>query len=81
MEANILSTLVFLPLIAGFVMLFLPDRFKSFSKGLTVIISVMLFVWSWRLFGIAEPPSYAWTILTMPEAPAPSTPRITLVTF
>lgn len=48
---------VFLPLIAGFVMLFLPNRIKPLSKALTLIISVVtvaLSIWIFRLVQLGE---------------------------
>ncbi|MFZ2149100.1 MAG: proton-conducting transporter membrane subunit [Sedimentisphaerales bacterium] len=49
-ELNILCVSVFLPLIVGFVLLFLPNKFKSVSRALTFIISAVTFVLSIRIF-------------------------------
>ena len=53
---------VFLPLIAGFVMLFLPNRLRLLSKALTLIISAFVFVWSIQIFNLGQL-DYAWSIL------------------
>ena len=54
MEVNILCIAVFLLLIVGFVLLFLPNKFKSVSRALTFIISAVTFVLSIRIFTGAE---------------------------
>ena len=63
---KILLVPVFLPLIAGFVLLFLPNRFRSISSVLTLIISVVTFVLGITIFtgGKSE---YAWSILHLGE--------------
>lgn len=53
---------VFLPLIAGFVMLFLPNKIKTLSKALTLIISAFVFVWSVQIFNLGQL-DYAWSVL------------------
>jgi formate hydrogenlyase subunit 3/multisubunit Na+/H+ antiporter MnhD subunit len=53
---------VFLPLIAGFVMLFLPNRLRLLSKALTLIISAFVFVKSIQIFNLGQL-DYAWSIL------------------
>ena len=63
-ELNILCVSVFLPLIVGFVLLFLPNKFKSVSRILTFIISVVTFVLSIRIFTGADF-SFAWPILQL----------------
>ena len=60
METNILSVLVFLPLVLGFVLLLLPNSLKSLSKAVTVVVSVAAFIMAIKLFGMAEPPSVTW---------------------
>jgi formate hydrogenlyase subunit 3/multisubunit Na+/H+ antiporter MnhD subunit len=57
-----LLILVFLPLIAGFVMLFLPNRLRLLSKALTLIISAFVFVKSIQIFNLGQL-DYAWSIL------------------
>jgi len=47
---NILCIPVFLPLIAGFVLLFLPNKMKPVSRALALIISVIAFVLAVRIF-------------------------------
>jgi len=63
---KILLVPVFLPLIAGFVLLFLPNRLRSFSSLLTLAISVVTFILGISIFtgGKAE---YAWPIMQLPE--------------
>jgi len=53
-ELNILCVSVFLPLIVGFIVLFLPNKFKLVSRALTFIISAVTFVLSIRIFTGAE---------------------------
>ncbi len=65
MDTHILSILVFLPLIAGFVILLLPNTLKSLSKALTAAISAVTFILAWRLFGMAGPPSVVWPIVRL----------------
>lgn len=43
---------VFLPLIAGFVLLFLPSRLKSLAAALALIISVVAFALAVRIFAL-----------------------------
>jgi len=52
---------VFLPLIVGFVMLFLPNKIKTLSKALTLIISAFVFVRSIQIFNLGQL-DYAWSI-------------------
>jgi len=63
-ELNILCISIFLPLIVGFVLLFLPNKFKSVSRALTFIISSVTFVLSIRIFTGVEF-SFAWRILQL----------------
>jgi len=64
LEINILRIPVFLPLIVGFVLLFLPKKLNSFSKTLTLIISVITFILGIMIFtGGAS--SYTWSILQL----------------
>ena len=58
---NTLLTPVFLPLIIGFVLLFLPNRIKLFSRLLTLIISIITLVLAIRIFR-AGASDYAWSI-------------------
>ncbi len=64
MEVNILCIAVFLPLIVGFVLLFLPNKLKSASRALTLIISVITFILGIKIFtgGASE---YTWSILQL----------------
>jgi len=62
LDINILSVPVFLPLIAGFVLLFLPNRTNSLSKALTLVISIITFVFSIRIFALGRI-EYVWSIL------------------
>jgi len=52
--AEILRNIVFLPLIAGFVLLFLPNRVKQLSRALTLIISVITFILAVRIFTLGR---------------------------
>jgi formate hydrogenlyase subunit 3/multisubunit Na+/H+ antiporter MnhD subunit len=59
---NILCNIIFLPLIAGFVMLFLPNRVKVLSRTATLVISILTCLWAVQIFRL-EGLSYAWSIL------------------
>ena len=64
MEINILYIPVFLPLIVGFVLLFLPNKLKSASSALTLIISIITFILGIRIFTGGESAS-TWSILKL----------------
>jgi formate hydrogenlyase subunit 3/multisubunit Na+/H+ antiporter MnhD subunit len=64
LEINILSIPVFLPLIVGFVLLFLPNKLKSTSRALTLIISGLTFILGIRIFTGGES-VYTWPILEL----------------
>ncbi len=49
---NILVQITFLPLIAGFVLLFLPNRIRPLSKALTLVISILTFIFAVKIFKI-----------------------------
>jgi len=59
---NVLCNIIFLPLIVGFVMLFLPNRVKAFSKAATLVISILTCIWAFRIFFLEEL-TFAWSIL------------------
>ncbi len=65
-EMNILYISVFLPLIVGFLMLFLPNKIKSVSRALTFIISVVTFVLGIKIFTGGES-DYILPILQLGE--------------
>ena len=52
---------VFLPLIAGFVLLFLPNRIKLLSAALTLIISIIAFVLAIKIFAAGQS-QYTWPV-------------------
>jgi len=58
---KILLIPVLLPLIAGFVMLFLPNKIRLLSKAITLIISAFVFVKSIQIFALG-PANYTWSI-------------------
>jgi len=60
----ILCIPVFLPLIIGFVMLFMPSRFSSLFRALTLIISLITFVLGIVLFGTSNS-NFFWSVLTL----------------
>ncbi len=64
MEMNILCILVFLPLIVGFVLLFLPNKFKSVSRALALIISIITFILGIKIFTGGES-AFSWRILEL----------------
>ena len=66
METSILPIPVFLPLIVGFVLLFLPNRLSSVSRLLALIVSTVALVLAVRIFTGVQP-DYAWPILQLPE--------------
>jgi formate hydrogenlyase subunit 3/multisubunit Na+/H+ antiporter MnhD subunit len=59
---NILLIPVFLPLIVGFILLFLPNRFRYLSAAVAMIVSIVMLSLSIRLFRLG-PLQYAWQIL------------------
>ena len=59
---KILLVPVFLPLIAGFVLLFLPSRMRALSKVLTLVISVVALVLAVRIFTSGRL-DYGWSVL------------------
>ncbi|MHC4069053.1 MAG: NADH-quinone oxidoreductase subunit 5 family protein [Planctomycetota bacterium] len=64
MTDAMLTVPVFLPLIAGFVMLFLPNVLKGLSKAVTMVISVVMFILAVRIF-ISGGGEYSWSVLTI----------------
>jgi formate hydrogenlyase subunit 3/multisubunit Na+/H+ antiporter MnhD subunit len=62
--AQNLPVLIFLPLIAGFIMLFLPNRMKLLFKALTLIISAFVFIKSIQIFNLGQL-DYTWSILQL----------------
>ncbi len=60
--SNVLSVCVFLPLIVGFVLLFLPNRINLLSRALALIISAITFILACRIFK-AGAPDFAWRLL------------------
>jgi len=64
---KILLVPVFLPLTAGFMMLFLPNRLRFQSSVLTLVISIITFVLGVTIF-IGGKAEYIWPILQLPEA-------------
>ncbi|KKK90794.1 hypothetical protein LCGC14_2719430, partial [marine sediment metagenome] len=59
---NILRNIIFLPLIAGFVMLFLPNRTRPLSRAATIVISILTCIWAVQIFRL-EGLTYTWSIL------------------
>ncbi len=64
MEINILPFIVFFPLVVGFVLLFLPNRFRPLSSGLALIISIVTFILGILIFKVAREyqVSFAWSV-------------------
>ena len=62
----ILCVPVFLPLIIGFVMLFLPSRLSSLFKAFTLIISIITFVLGIVLFKTSDA-DFIWLVLSLGE--------------
>ena len=62
METNVLGISVFLPLIAGFVLLFLPKKAKAFSGIATLAISAGALVLAIVIFARGGS-SYAWSLV------------------
>jgi len=63
LEMNILCVTVFLPLLVGFVLLFLPNKLMSVSKALALIISVVSFALSIWIFTTGNQFECTWPIL------------------
>ena len=61
MQTTILPQIVLVPLIVGFVLLFLPNRLRALSRLVTLIISALVFVWAVRIFRFG-PSVYDWPI-------------------
>ncbi len=59
---NILLVPVFLPLIAGFVLLFLPNKISLLSKALTLIISIVTLVLAVKIFNLGQL-GYAFSVV------------------
>ncbi len=71
MEINVLLFIVFLPLIIGFVLLFLPNRFNLFSRGISLIVSVVTFALGIKIFMLVRANvydvSFAWSMLQIDD--------------
>jgi len=59
---KILPILVFLPLAAGFGLLFLPNKLRHLSKAITLVISVVALVLAVRIFR-SDQLDYSWSLL------------------
>ena len=57
-----LPILVFLPLVAGFGLLFLPNKLRHLSKALTLVISIVALVLAVRIFR-SDQLDYSWQLL------------------
>lgn len=62
MDINILLFIVFLPLIVGFALLFLPNAARALSKQLTLVISAITFVMAILIFR-RETPDFSWSLV------------------
>jgi len=71
LEINVLLFIVFLPLIIGFVLLFLPNRFNLFSRGISLIVSVVTFALGIKIFMLVRANvydvSFAWSMLQIDD--------------
>lgn len=63
-SSSALSTSVFLPLIAGFILLFLPKKLSSPAKAVTLVISIIAFILAVMIF-IGDPADFSWSLLQM----------------
>jgi formate hydrogenlyase subunit 3/multisubunit Na+/H+ antiporter MnhD subunit len=59
---NPLSVIVFMPLISGFIMLFLPRGFGYFSKAFAFITSVFAFILSMRIYRYGSE-NFGWSLV------------------
>jgi len=59
---DILLIPVLWPLIAGFVLLFVPNRIRFLPKVITLVLSVITFVIAIRIFTVGQL-NYAWSVL------------------
>jgi formate hydrogenlyase subunit 3/multisubunit Na+/H+ antiporter MnhD subunit len=57
---------VMLPLAVGFIMLFLPNRMRSLTKWVTLVITGVAFVLAIRIFALGQA-EYAWTLLQIDD--------------
>jgi len=58
---DILLIPVLWPLIAGFILLFMPNRIKFLSKAITLVLSVITFVTAIRIFAVGRL-EFAWSV-------------------
>ncbi len=63
---NILFVTVFLPLAAGFVLLFLPNKIRLLSKILTMVLSVVTFWLAIKIFRFGSA-DYSWSLAQIGE--------------
>ncbi len=61
---NNLVRIIFLPLIAGFILMFVPSRLRFLSMAAALVISVITFIWSVQIFN-TEPLSYNQPLLSI----------------
>jgi formate hydrogenlyase subunit 3/multisubunit Na+/H+ antiporter MnhD subunit len=61
LQTTILPQIVLVPLIVGFVLLFLPNRLRALSRLVTLIVSVLVLLWAVRIFRFG-PSVYDWPI-------------------
>ncbi len=66
MENFTLTIPVFLPLIAGFIMLFLPNKLSVLFRTVTLIISIAAFILALTIFMSGES-QFSWSVLTLAE--------------
>lgn len=64
---NMLTTIVFLPLIAGFVLLFLPDRLRPVLQKIALVISAAVFVLGVMIFAGVGTGEYSHRLLSLGE--------------
>jgi len=64
---NTLTAIVFLPLIAGFILLFLPDRFKALFQKIALVISAIAFVLGILIFAGVGGGEYSHSLLSLGE--------------
>ena len=66
METSILCIPVFLPLVIGFVLMFLPNKLSLMFRALTLIISIIVFVLAISIF-VSGGNNTNWSILQLGE--------------
>jgi len=61
-DADLLATMVFLPLLAGFALLFVPNKLRALAKALALVVSLVTFYWAVQIFRNTPVAPYVWDL-------------------